>query len=228
MKSEMSKKKKKKVKERQKQKEKRKKEKKKKQSKHHSTSANFDFGQFDFGQLAEVSDFSALKSVDQIAGLNLNHQNCCCVEKGSESCQFLLGWAATNCEEFSEMNSQIRQVRRRHDWTGGSHSLLDGFAKKKSFSGLTQNLVQTKQPSKLPYKALKQARTMLYPTPYFSLAPRVALDPACLGFTLNLAASCRFVASSNILTKGPEKIQAARGYDLASIFALSSDWVENL
>ena len=44
--------------------------------------------------------------------------------------------------------------------------------------------------------------------------------------TLSPAARCRTAASSNTLTKGPEKIQAALRYDLAPIFALSSDWEE--
>ena len=45
----------------------------------------------------------AFKVVDQIDGLNLNHRKCCWVQYGSESCQSLLEWVATNCEEFREM-----------------------------------------------------------------------------------------------------------------------------
>ena len=45
----------------------------------------------------------AFKVVDQIAGLNLNHRKCCWVQYGIESCQSLLKWVATNCEEFREM-----------------------------------------------------------------------------------------------------------------------------
>ena len=36
-------------------------------------------------------------------GLNLNHWKCCSVQYGSESCQSLLDWVATNCQEFREM-----------------------------------------------------------------------------------------------------------------------------
>ena len=47
------------------------------------------------------------------------------------------------------------------------------------------------------------------------------LGPDLLGIhTLSLAARCRTAASSNTLSKDLEKIQAARGYDLAPIFAL--------
>ena len=41
--------------------------------------------------------------MDQTAGLNLNHRKCCWVQYGSESCQSLLDWVATECEEFREM-----------------------------------------------------------------------------------------------------------------------------
>ena len=45
----------------------------------------------------------ALRVVDLIAGLNLNHRNCYWYKYDSESCQSLLDWVATNCEEFREM-----------------------------------------------------------------------------------------------------------------------------
>ena len=45
----------------------------------------------------------AFEVVDESAGLNLNHWQCCWVQYGSESCQSLLDWVATNCVEFREM-----------------------------------------------------------------------------------------------------------------------------
>ena len=45
----------------------------------------------------------AFKVVDQIAGLNLNYRKCYWVQYGSESCQSLSDWVATNCEDFREM-----------------------------------------------------------------------------------------------------------------------------
>ena len=45
----------------------------------------------------------AFKVVDQIAGLDLDHQKCCWVQCGSENCRDLLGWVSTNCEDFREM-----------------------------------------------------------------------------------------------------------------------------
>ena len=41
--------------------------------------------------------------VDRVAGLNLNHRKRYRVPYGSDSFQDLLGWVATNCEEFREM-----------------------------------------------------------------------------------------------------------------------------
>ena len=58
----------------------------------------------------------ALKVVDQIAGLNLNHRKCCWVQYGSESCQSRLDWVATNCEEFREMKIVKKcQICWHHD-----------------------------------------------------------------------------------------------------------------
>ena len=45
----------------------------------------------------------AIVVVDRVAGLNLNRQNCCWVQHGSDSCHELLDWVSTNCEEFREM-----------------------------------------------------------------------------------------------------------------------------
>ena len=41
--------------------------------------------------------------MDCVAGLNLNHQKCCWVQYGNDSCQELLEWVLTNCPEFREM-----------------------------------------------------------------------------------------------------------------------------
>ena len=78
-----------------------------------------------------------------------------------------------------------------------------------------------------PRQTKLQARTMPFPPTYYALALCVALNPTWLGFTLAASlARYRTAASSNTLSKGLEKIQAARGYDLAPIFVLSSDWEE--
>ena len=73
----------------------------------------------------------AIQVVDQIAGLNLNHHKCCWAQYGSESCQCLLDWVATNCEEFGEMKIvKVCQLPWHHDWTGRPYSPLDSTTKK--------------------------------------------------------------------------------------------------
>ena len=70
-----------------------------------------------------------------------------------------------------------------------------------------------------PYNAI--------PTGLLCVGSVCGLGPDLLGIhTLSLAARYTTAANSNTLTKGLEKIQAARGYDPAPIFALNSDWEE--
>ena len=45
----------------------------------------------------------AFQTVDQIAGLNLNHRKSCWVQYGSERCESLLNWLSDTCEDFGEM-----------------------------------------------------------------------------------------------------------------------------
>ena len=47
----------------------------------------------------------AFHSVDQRAGLNLNHRKCCWVPHGSESFESLLNCSSDNCEDFREMQA---------------------------------------------------------------------------------------------------------------------------
>ena len=70
--------------------------------------------------------------------------NCCWVQYGSESCQYLLGWMSTNCEEFLEMmvlkyakyvGTLIGLDGHVHRWT---------VPRKKSFSEPKKNNASTK------------------------------------------------------------------------------------
>ena len=45
----------------------------------------------------------AFRSVDYIAGLNLNFRKCCWVQYGNEEQDSLRTWISDNCEEFREM-----------------------------------------------------------------------------------------------------------------------------
>ena len=45
----------------------------------------------------------AFRSVDYIAGLNLNYRKCCWAQYGTEGCESLRQRISENCEEFREM-----------------------------------------------------------------------------------------------------------------------------
>ena len=47
----------------------------------------------------------AFRSVDYIAGLNLNYRNCCWVQHGTEGRESLWLWVSEKCEEFREMQN---------------------------------------------------------------------------------------------------------------------------
>ena len=45
----------------------------------------------------------AFRSIDYIAGLNVNFRKCCWVQYGNEEHDSLRTWISENCEEFREM-----------------------------------------------------------------------------------------------------------------------------
>ena len=47
----------------------------------------------------------AFRSVDYIAGLNLNYRTCCWVQYDTEERESLRTWISQNCEKFSEMQN---------------------------------------------------------------------------------------------------------------------------
>ena len=73
----------------------------------------------------------AFRSVDSIAGLNLNYRKCCWVQYGIEERDSLQTWISENCDEFREM-----QVVRHAKYVGttigpdGRLSSLDSRPKK--------------------------------------------------------------------------------------------------
>ena len=66
------------------------------------------------------------------------------------------------------------------------------------------------------------------PTNLLCVGSMCGLGPDLVGIhSLSLAARYRTAACSNTLIQGLQKIQAAREYDFAPMFALSSDWEKN-
>ena len=68
----------------------------------------------------------AFRSVDYIAGLNLNYLKCCWVQYGSEGRESLWHWLSENCKEFREMQT-VRYAK--YDWPRWTPSSLLGTQK---------------------------------------------------------------------------------------------------
>ena len=76
--------------------------------------------------------------VDSVAGLNLNHPKCYWVQHGIDSCQELLDWVSTNCEESSEIKmvkhaqyvgTMIGPEGHLHRWTAAGENSLKELGK---------------------------------------------------------------------------------------------------
>ena len=80
----------------------------------------------------------AFELVDQIAGLNVNHRKCCWVQYGSESCQSLLDWVATNSAEFSEMKI-VRYAKYVGTMSGPEGHIYCWTAPRKNHSASPRN-----------------------------------------------------------------------------------------
>ena len=174
--------------------------------------------------------------MDQTAGFNLNHRKCCWVQYGSEGCQSLLDWLATNCEEFREMKivkyakyvgTMLGPEGQIHCWTA---------PRKKSFSepknASTKSLVERLCDFKIyalsvlgylgsisaPDEAtLKEEAHALQcttagpcnaiPTDLLRVGSTCGLGPDILGIhTLSLAARHRTASNSVALANGMAKI----------------------
>ena len=143
----------------------------------------------------------AFRSVDSIAGLNLNYCKCCLVHYGTEERESLRTWISENCEEFREMP---RQICWNHDCPRWTPSSLDSTPKNHPACGENQSFYQkpcgatlrvqdlcplcnryidpyprqTKLLSRLrptPFSVPQQARTTQNLITFLELAPYVAL-----------------------------------------------------
>ena len=73
----------------------------------HDSNSNFRAGRIKsenfFGRTVMTALAPAFRSVDHIAGLNLNYRKCCSGQYGTEGRESLWHWISENCEEFREM-----------------------------------------------------------------------------------------------------------------------------
>ena len=104
---------------------------------------NLDFlhlAQCDYADDLAVASFSfrvlmtalapAFRSVDYIAGLNLNYRKCCWVQYNTEERESLRTWISENCEKFSEMQN----VRHARTMIGPDGHLHRWAAPRKNFT----------------------------------------------------------------------------------------------
>ena len=185
--------------------------------------------------------------MDQIDGLNLNHRKCCWVQYVGESCQSLFDWVATNCEKFRELKvvkyakyggTMFGPEGHAHFWT--SENSVSVYQKAwlrdcdiKIWTLSVLGFVgSTSAPDDATLKAEAHALQCMTAGPYNAIPTSLlcvgsvcGLGPDLVGIrSVSLAARYGTAACSNTLSQGLEKIQAARGYDFAPIFAVSSDW----
>ena len=78
----------------------------------------------------------AVVVVDRVAGLNLNHRNCCWLQCGSESCYELLNWVATNCDDVGTI---VGLDGFLHRWTALHQNFIWRTMK---IDGTTKSLVE--------------------------------------------------------------------------------------
>ena len=162
---------------------------------------------------------------------------------------------ATNCEEFGEIKiaKSAKYVGTTsgpegHSWTAHRKIILRTQKIIASTKSLVERLCDANiyalsvlcytgsisAPDEATLKADAHALPCTTAGPYSAILTIFlcvgsiwSLGPDLLGIrSVSLAARYRTAASSDTLTRGLEKIQAARGYDLVPIFALSSDWEE--
>ena len=76
----------------------------------------------------------AFRSVDYIAGLNLNYRKCCWVQYDTEERESLRTWISENCEKFSEMQN-VRHAKHVGTMIGpDGHLHRQAAPRKNSFS----------------------------------------------------------------------------------------------
>ena len=90
----------------------------------------------------------AFRSIDCIAGLNLNYRKCCWVQNGTKKRESLRTWISENCEEFREMQivrhakfvgTMIGPHGHLHRWTAARKKFVQRVMK---INASTKSLVE--------------------------------------------------------------------------------------
>ena len=142
----------------------------------------------------------AFRSIDYIAGLNLNYRKCRWVQDGTEERESLRTWISENCEEFREMQivrhakfvgTMIGPDGHRHRWSAPRKFIQRVLIMNASTKSLVERLCDLKiyaisvlsfigsvcapEPKTMPFSVQLQDRTTLYRLTFLELAPYVVL-----------------------------------------------------
>ena len=124
----------------------------------------------------------AFRSVDSIAGLNLNYHKCCWVHYGTEERDSLQAWILENCEEFREMQivrhakyvgTMIGPDGHLHRWT--AHRRFMRFLYCALLDLFVHQIRQLSRLRTMLFSVLQLARFTLFPQHFLGLAPFVTL-----------------------------------------------------
>ena len=147
----------------------------------------------------------AFRSIDCIAGLNLNFRKCCWVQCGNEEHESLRTWISENCEEFRDMQS-VRHAKyvgtmivpngHLHRWTAARKKFIQRVMEINAF---TKSLVERLCDFKV-----------------YAISVLSFIGSVCAPDNATLKDAC-----SSILRRGPEKVKEARGHNCTPLFAFS-------
>ena len=192
----------------------------------------------------------AFRSIDCIAGLNLNFRKCCWVQHGTEEHDSLRTWISENCEESREMQI-VRHAKYVGAMIGPNERRPEKFGQRvMKINASTKSLVERLCGSKIyaisvlsfigsvcasDNATLKAENHALqcttagpykrYPSSLLQVGTICKLGPDLIGIhSISLAARYRVAACSSTLRRGLEKVNEARGHNCTPVFGLSPAW----
>ena len=188
----------------------------------------------------------ACRSVDSIAGLNLNYRKCCWVQYGTGERESLRTWISEKCEEFREMQivrhakyvgTMIGPDGHLHRWSAprkfiqrvlkihaSTKSLVDRLCDFKIYALRVLSFIGSVcAPDKASFKAENHALQCTTAGPYNAILSNLLGVGSVCGLGPG-AARCRVAAWSTTLSQGLQTIHTAHGHNCTPIFTLSPIW----